>query len=135
MARSTKAKKLSLNLTDPRYKVGAEIVGPVTPPPMRYKKSADIQKKLLDTAEFLFARWGYAAVSIRDVTSLAGMRVANVSYYFGSKQTSILKCCAVALNRCRRCGLSESGRRGRRRRTASKSLRRWWRLTQTRRSN
>jgi AcrR family transcriptional regulator len=86
MARSVKARKLPLSLTDARYKVGAEIVGPVTPPPLRYRKSADIQTKLLDTAEFLFARWGYAAVSIRDVTSLAGMRVANVSYYFGSKQ-------------------------------------------------
>jgi AcrR family transcriptional regulator len=86
MARSVKARRLSLRLTDARYKVGGEIVGPVTPPPVRYKKSADTQRKLLDTAEFLFARWGYAAVSIRDVTSLADMRVANVSYYFGSKQ-------------------------------------------------
>ena len=41
---------------------------------------------MLDAAEELFARWGYAAVSIRDVTSQAKMRVANVSYYFGSKQ-------------------------------------------------
>ena len=86
MARSGKKKRPPLNLVDSRYKVGAEIVGPVTPPPLRYKKSADIQKKLLDTAEYLFARWGYAAVSIRDVTSVAKMRVANVSYYFGSKQ-------------------------------------------------
>lgn len=86
MARSGKKKRPPLNLVNSRYKVGAEIVGPVTPPPLRYKKSADIQKKLLDTAEYLFARWGYAAVSIRDVTSVAKMRVANVSYYFGSKQ-------------------------------------------------
>jgi AcrR family transcriptional regulator len=86
MARSSKKKRSSLNVMDSRYKVGAEVVGPVTPPPVRYRKSADIQKKLLDTAEYLFARWGYAAVSIRDVTSLAKMRVANVSYYFGSKQ-------------------------------------------------
>jgi AcrR family transcriptional regulator len=86
MARSGKRKKPRLNLTAPRFKVGGEIVGPVTPPPVRYKKSAAIQKKLLDTAEVLFARWGYAAVSIRDVTSQAKMRVANVSYYFGSKQ-------------------------------------------------
>jgi AcrR family transcriptional regulator len=104
MAHSVKAKKLSLNLTDARYKVGAEIVGPVTPPPARYKKSADIQRKLLDAAEFLFARWGYAAVSIRDVTSLARMRVANVSYYFGSKQNlyyEVLRRRAEPLSRMR----------------------------------
>lgn len=74
------------NVAVSRYKVGAEIVGPVTPPPVRYKKSAEIQAKMLDSAEYLFAKWGYAGVSIRDVTNLAGMRVANISYYFGSKQ-------------------------------------------------
>jgi AcrR family transcriptional regulator len=86
MARSRKKKTLKISLDAPRFKVGAEIVGPVTRPPARYKKSAAIQQKLLDAAEELFARWGYAAVSIRDVTSQAKMRVANVSYYFGSKQ-------------------------------------------------
>jgi AcrR family transcriptional regulator len=86
MARPDKKRKPRLSLDVPRYRVGAEIVGPVTAPPLRYKKSAAVQKKLLDTAEDLFARWGYAAVSIRDVTSQAKMRVANVSYYFGSKQ-------------------------------------------------
>jgi len=86
MARARKKKTLKFNLDAPRFKVGGEIVGPVTHPPARYKKSAAIQQKLLDTAEELFSRWGYAAVSIRDVTSQAKMRVANVSYYFGSKQ-------------------------------------------------
>jgi AcrR family transcriptional regulator len=86
MARSGKKKGPKINLNAPRFKVGAEIVGPVTHPPVRYRKSAAIQQKLLDSAEELFARWGYAAVSIRDVTSRASMRVANVSYYFGSKQ-------------------------------------------------
>ena len=86
MRRSPKKAPSALNLSDPRFKVGGEIVGPVTPAPLRYKKSEAVQKALLDAAEFLFARWGYAAVSIRDVTSHAKMRVANVSYYFGSKQ-------------------------------------------------
>src|SRR5579872_3064586 len=86
MQRSIKKERLALSLTAPRFTIGAEIVGPVTPAPLRYKKSADVRKKLLDVAEFLFAKWGYAAVSIRDVTSRAEMRVANVSYYFGSKQ-------------------------------------------------
>ena len=73
-------------------------------PPVRYKKSADIQKQILDTAEYLFARWGYAAVSIRDVTSLLRMRVANVSYYFGSKQNlyyEVLRRRAEPLSRMR----------------------------------
>lgn len=86
MQRSGKTAGSALNSDDSRFKVGGEIVGPVTPAPLRYKKSEAAQKKLLDTAEYLFARWGYAAISIRDVTSLARMRVANVSYYFGSKQ-------------------------------------------------
>jgi AcrR family transcriptional regulator len=86
MSRSRTRKRPPPKLGDSRFTVGGEIVGPVTPPPVRYKKSAAIQKKLLDTAEYLFSRWGYAAVSIRDVTSVARMRVANVSYYFGSKQ-------------------------------------------------
>lgn len=69
-----------------RYRVGSEIVGPVTASPVRRRKSEEVRTRLLDTAEELFARLGYAAVSIRDVTSRAGMRLANVSYYFGSKQ-------------------------------------------------
>lgn len=104
MQRSRKRKRPSLNLVNSRFKVGGEIVGPVTAPPVRYKKSAAVQKKLLDTAEYLFARWGYAAVSIRDVTSLAKMRVANVSYYFGSKQNlyyEVLRRRAEPLSRMR----------------------------------
>jgi AcrR family transcriptional regulator len=86
MKRSHNRRRPPLKLADSRFSVGGEIVGPVTSPPIRYRKSAAVQKKLLDSAEYLFSRWGYAAVSIRDVTSLARMRVANVSYYFGSKQ-------------------------------------------------
>ncbi len=86
MKRSLNKRRPPLKLADSRFAVGGEIVGPVTPPPIRYRKSVAIQEKLLDSAEYLFSRWGYAAVSIRDVTALARMRVANVSYYFGSKQ-------------------------------------------------
>lgn len=86
MQRLTKTEPSALSVTNSRFEVGAEIVGPVTPAPNRYSKSEAVQKKLLDAAEYLFARWGYAAVSIRDVTSLSDMRLANVSYYFGSKQ-------------------------------------------------
>jgi AcrR family transcriptional regulator len=104
MQRSQKTERLPLNLYDSRFKVGGEIVGPVTPAPLRYKKSEAVQKKLLDAAECLFARWGYGAISIRDVTSLAKMRVANVSYYFGSKQNlyyEVLRRRAEPLSRMR----------------------------------
>lgn len=86
MQRLNKTEPSALSVTTSRFEVGGEIVGPVTPAPTRYRKSEAVQMKLLDTAEYLFARWGYAAVSIRDVTSLSDMRLANVSYYFGSKQ-------------------------------------------------
>ena len=69
-----------------RYRLGSALTGPVTTSPVRRRKSEEVQTRLLDTAEELFARLGYAAVSIRDVTAHAGMRLANVSYYFGSKQ-------------------------------------------------
>jgi AcrR family transcriptional regulator len=86
MSRTANSDAQAVSVEGPRFKIGGEIVGPVTATPQRYKKSESVQKKLLDTAEALFARWGYAAVSIRDVTSLAQMRVANVSYFFGSKE-------------------------------------------------
>lgn len=79
-------KNFDLSAVSSRYRLGAEIVGPVTEMPVRQKRSAAIQCKLLDAAEILFSQWGYAGVSIRDVTSLADMRMANVSYYFGNKQ-------------------------------------------------
>lgn len=41
---------------------------------------------LLDCAEELFSKWGYAGVSIRDVTDRTQTRVASVNYYFGTKQ-------------------------------------------------
>lgn len=70
---------------------GPELVGPVTPIPERGERSHEIREKLLDTAELLFSRWGYTGVSVRDVTDLAGMRLANVNYYFGSKQNLYLE--------------------------------------------
>ena len=41
--------------------------------------------KLLDTAEQLFARRGFDGVSIRDITSAAGVDVSLANYHFGSK--------------------------------------------------
>lgn len=88
MANSDDKTKKNFDLTavSSRYRLGAEVVGPVTEMPVRQQRSIPIQRKLLDAAEILFSQWGYAGVSIRDVTALADMRMANVSYYFGNKQ-------------------------------------------------
>jgi AcrR family transcriptional regulator len=43
------------------------------------------RERLLDAAEALFARQGYAATSVREVTALAGSNIASVNYHFGGK--------------------------------------------------
>lgn len=44
------------------------------------------QEKILDAAERLFARRGFHGVSIRDITSAAGVDVALANYHFGNKR-------------------------------------------------
>lgn len=44
------------------------------------------KRKLLDAAEQLFAEKGFDAVSVRDITKLAGANVAAVNYHFGSRE-------------------------------------------------
>jgi len=41
------------------------------------------QISILDAAERLLADVGYAAMSLRDVTVLAGVNLAAVNYHFG----------------------------------------------------
>ena len=47
--------------------------------------SSATPERVLDAAEELFARRGYAATSVRDITTAAGSNLAAVNYYFGSK--------------------------------------------------
>lgn len=47
--------------------------------------STDTRAKILDAAEALFAESGFAATSLRDITSAAGANLAAVNYHFGSK--------------------------------------------------
>jgi len=42
--------------------------------------------KILDTAERLFGEEGYKAVSLRRITAAAGVNLASIHYYFGSKE-------------------------------------------------
>ena len=45
--------------------------------------------KILDAAEQLFASHGFAATSLRSITSKAGVNLAAVNYHFGSKEALI----------------------------------------------
>ena len=45
----------------------------------------ETQRRLLDSAEELFADRGFEAVSLRDITQHAGTNVASVNYHFASK--------------------------------------------------
>ncbi len=55
-----------------------------------------VRERILDAAERMFASQSFAAVSIRNVTAEAGVNLAAVNYYFGSK-AGLLK--AVFLRR------------------------------------
>ena len=48
--------------------------------------STDTKERILDVAECLFADFGFAATSLRDITSEAGVNLAAVNYHFGSKE-------------------------------------------------
>lgn len=45
----------------------------------------DVREKLLTTAKDLFLRYGYRAVSSRQIATAAGANVAMIRYYFGGK--------------------------------------------------
>ncbi len=44
------------------------------------------RERLLDEAEKLFAEKGFAAVSVREITTAAGAHLSAVNYHFGSKK-------------------------------------------------
>jgi AcrR family transcriptional regulator len=50
----------------------------------------DTKELILTTAERLFARHGFTSISVRDITSAAGVNLAAVSYHFGSKEALLL---------------------------------------------
>ncbi len=50
------------------------------------KKFTEKQIYILDIAEELIAKQGYEGTSVRDICSKAGINVAMISYYFGSKE-------------------------------------------------
>ena len=49
-------------------------------------KGLQSKNKILDAAEKLFGNNGFHATSLRDITSAAGVNLAAIAYYFGSKE-------------------------------------------------
>jgi AcrR family transcriptional regulator len=51
-----------------------------------HSEKADKRDLILDAAQALFAAQGYTGTSVRDICQQAGVNVAMVNYYFGSKE-------------------------------------------------
>jgi TetR/AcrR family transcriptional regulator len=51
----------------------------------RSENSEDVRERLLNAARDLFLRYGYRAVSSRQIATAAGANVAMIRYYFGGK--------------------------------------------------
>lgn len=50
---------------------------------------ADTKTRILDAAEALFVGGGFDSMSMRQITSTAGVNLAAVNYHFGSKDALI----------------------------------------------
>ncbi|MFN8276168.1 MAG: TetR family transcriptional regulator [Chitinophagales bacterium] len=53
---------------------------------MKEEKSGDKRAQILAAAEQLFAQKDFDAVSVRELAAAAGVNLAMISYYFGSKE-------------------------------------------------
>ncbi|MGL4584166.1 MAG: TetR/AcrR family transcriptional regulator [Flavobacterium sp.] len=62
---------------------------------------SDKQKEILVVAEELFSQKGIDGTSIRDISIAAGINVAMVNYYFGSKSAMVAALFEVRLTRTR----------------------------------
>ena len=55
------------------------------------KTQDQTRERILDEAERLFAREGFAAVSVRQITNAAEVNLASVNYHFGNKHNLYLE--------------------------------------------
>ncbi len=55
-------------------------------PPVPDPRTGNTRELLLDAAEELFGHKGYAATSLRELTTAAGTNLAAVNYHFGGKE-------------------------------------------------
>jgi AcrR family transcriptional regulator len=51
--------------------------------------AAETKERILDAAEELFSENGFAATSVRSITSRAGVNLAALNYHFGSKDAVV----------------------------------------------
>jgi AcrR family transcriptional regulator len=80
----------------------------------RHEFGSDTPGRILDTAEELFANHGIAATSLRQLTRTAGVNLAAVHYYFGSKEAlldAVIDRRATTVNRERIAELERRSRR------------------------
>ena len=61
----------------------------MSPPRSRIMSALQTRQNILDAAERLFSRYGFAATSLRRVTRDAGVNLAAVNYHFGSKEALV----------------------------------------------
>jgi len=69
---------------------------------------SDTKERILDSAEYFFARKGFHNTSLRAITGRAGVNLAAVNYHFGSKEAlleAVFERRLVPLNRVRRQNL------------------------------
>jgi AcrR family transcriptional regulator len=57
----------------------------IAPPAEASDAPTDTRSRILRAAEALFAERGFDAVSMRDITTAAGVNLASINYHFGSK--------------------------------------------------
>lgn len=55
-------------------------------PKTGYKTGHETKEKLLDSAEALFADNGFEGTSVREISKVAGIQLAAISYHFGGKE-------------------------------------------------
>ncbi len=69
---------------------------------------SETKERILDSAEYLFARKGFHNTSLRAITGRAGVNLAAVNYHFGSKEAlleAVFQRRLVPLNKVRRQNL------------------------------
>jgi AcrR family transcriptional regulator len=68
------------------------------------KRESDTKHKILDAAQYLFAREGFKGTSLREITGMAGVNIAAINYHFGSKEAllkAVLERKLIPLNEIR----------------------------------